>query len=79
MLFDGSTSFVQKHPGVKLYFVDIDTFMSAYVKKHDFAATPWQGSYSFPDPERYLWYDEWHPMTQCHLEIAAMVHEVLQK
>lgn len=79
MLFDGSNSFVGEHPEVKLYFVDIDAFMSAFVKKHDFAATAWRGSYAFPDPEKYLWYDEWHPMTQCHLEIATLVQQVLQQ
>jgi len=79
MLFDSSNGFVQEHPGVKLYFVDIGAFMDAYVKKHDFAAAPWRGSYAFPDPEKYLWYDEWHPMTQCHFDIAEMVHQVLQQ
>ena len=62
-----------------LVVLDIGSFMDGYAKKHDFAATPWRGSYAFPDPEKYLWYDEWHPMTQCHLEIAEMVHRVLQQ
>jgi phospholipase/lecithinase/hemolysin len=79
MLFDGSNGFAKEHPEVSFYFVDIATFMDTYVQKHDFVDTKWQGSYAFPDPERYLWYDEWHPMTQCHFEIAAMVHQVLQQ
>ena len=79
MLFEGSNSFAKEHSEVNLYFVDIDAFMSAFVTKHDYAATPWRGSYAFPDPEKYLWYDEWHPMPQFHLEIAALVHEVLQQ
>jgi phospholipase/lecithinase/hemolysin len=78
MLFDAANGFAQKHPDVEIYFVDIRAFMDSYVEKHEFADSPWQGSYAFPDPEKYLWYDEWHPMTQCHLEIAEMVYEVLQ-
>ncbi|MBT8086189.1 MAG: SGNH/GDSL hydrolase family protein [Woeseia sp.] len=79
MLFGASDGFAQEYPQVTLYFVDIDTFMAKYVKKHEFTDTPWQGSYAFPDPEKYLWYDEWHPMTQCHLDIAALVHRILQE
>ena len=78
MLFDAVDGFAQNNPGVKVYFVDIDAFMGTYVRKHEFADSPWRGSYAFPDPEKYLWYDEWHPMTQCHLEIAAMVYQILQ-
>ena len=79
MLFDASNGLFQEHPEVELYFVDIEAFMDVYVEKHDFADAPWRGSYAFPDPEEFLWYDEWHPMTQCHREIAALVHETLQK
>lgn len=77
MLFDATEGFSQEYPEIELYFVDIDAFMSTYAEKHEFAKSPWQGSYKFPDPEKYLWYDEWHPMTHCHLEIAAMVHQLL--
>jgi phospholipase/lecithinase/hemolysin len=78
MLFDPADGLAPQHPEVTIFFVDIAAFMESYVKKHEFADTPWKGSYAFPDPEKYLWYDEWHPMTQCHLEIAEMVYEVLQ-
>ena len=77
MLFDAADGFAQKYPEVEVYFVDIGAFMDTYAAKHKFTDAPWQGSYAFPDPEKYLWYDEWHPMTHCHLEIATMVHQVL--
>lgn len=37
--------------------------------------TPWLGTYSYPTPYKYLWYDEWHPGGQLH---RLMAQEALQ-
>jgi len=49
------------------------------VAENQFKNTPWRGTYQFPDPKVYLWYDEWHPMTLCHFQIAELVLKELKK
>ena len=73
MLFDKSTGLIKDHPEIKIYFIDIYTFMNDLVGKNQFHSKPWVGTYKFPDPKEYLWYDEWHPMTSCHKHIAEIV------
>ena len=79
MLFDTQTGMATSHPEIKLHFIDIYTFMNDLVAKNQFDDKPWKGTYTFPDPERYLWYDEWHPMTSCHKQIADLVLEELKR
>ncbi|MBT8267101.1 MAG: hypothetical protein KJP20_11195, partial [Bacteroidia bacterium] len=78
MLFNKSTGMVQSNPEIKIYYIDIYTFMNDLVNNNQFNQKPWRGTYKFPDPEEYLWYDEWHPMTSCHKKIAEMVLEKIQ-
>ena len=73
MLFDTTSGLVQSHPEIKIYYIDIYTFMNELVDKNQFNSKPWKGTYKFPDPKEYLWYDEWHPMTSCHKQIAELV------
>lgn len=73
MLYNEQNGLVQAHPEIKLYFVDIYSFMNDYVSKNQFHDKPWKGSYKLPDPNKYLWYDEWHPMTSCHRKIGELV------
>ena len=78
-LFDEHNGLVQAQPAIQIYFIDIDAFMNAIVAENQFKNTPWKGTYKFPDPKTYLWYDEWHPMTHCHYQIAELVLKELKK
>lgn len=79
MLFDDITGLEQVQPEIKIYFVDIYTFMNELVQNNDYNDTPWMGSYKYPNPKEYLWYDEWHPMTSCHFQIAELVLREIKK
>lgn len=78
MLFDEQTGMAFTHPEIKLSFIDIYTFMNDLVSMNQFNEKPWRGTYEFPDPEKYLWYDEWHPMSGCHKQIAELVLDELK-
>ena len=79
MLFDKINGLVRSHPEIKIYFVDIYSFMNDLVSKNKFKNTPWKGTYEFPDPKVYLWYDEWHPMTHCHKLIGELAFKKIKK
>ena len=79
MLFDKDTGLVRSNPEIKIRFIDIYTFMNDLVNENQFNKTPWKGTYKFPEPKEYLWYDEWHPMTSCHNKIAELVLKELKK
>lgn len=42
-------------------------------------AEPWLGTYSDPQPNAYMWWDAWHPMTDVHRRIAQYLEQELQK
>lgn len=73
MLYDNKTGLNLSYPNVRIYFIDIYTFINELVEDNQFHQSPWRGTYLFPDPDKYLWYDEWHPMTHCHKKIADLV------
>ncbi len=79
MLFDKNTGLVIAHPEIKIYFIDVYTFMNDLVINNQFKKTPWRGTYTLPKPKEHLWYDEWHPMTSCHNQIAELVLKELKK
>ena len=80
MLFDPKSGLVKNHPEINVHFIDIYSFMNNFIKAKSFKNTPWKDdTYKYPDPEEYLWYDEWHPMTHCHYQIAEMVLKTLRK
>jgi phospholipase/lecithinase/hemolysin len=79
MLYGNSTGLIIAHPEIKIFFIDIYTFMNELVKNNQFKKTPWRGTYSLPNPNEDLWYDEWHPMTSCHKQIAELVSIELKK
>ena len=78
-LFDKKDGLANSHPEIKLYFVDIYSFMNDQVVNKQFDNKPWKGTYQFPDPNKYLWYDEWHPMTSCHKLIGELVLKEIKK
>ncbi len=79
MLFDEHEGLSNTNPEIKTYFIDIYTFMNELVEKNQFKEHPWKGTYKEPDSKEYLWYDEWHPMTTCHKQIAEMVLKEIEK
>ena len=79
MLFDKESGWVRSHPNIDMYFIDIYSFMNDLVANNQFSTIPWKGSYQFPDPDQFLWYDEWHPMTSCHSQIAKIVLSAIKK
>jgi phospholipase/lecithinase/hemolysin len=79
MLFDSKVGLMQSHPEITIYFIDIYSFMNELVSNNQFNQKPWKGTYQFPDPNKYLWYDEWHPMTSCHKLIGELVLKRINK
>lgn len=79
MLFDKLKGLLQAHPDIEIYYIDIYTFMNNLVSTNQFNEDPWKGSYQFPDPKKFLWYDEWHPMTSCHKLIGELVFKEVKK
>ncbi|SMP28465.1 GDSL-like Lipase/Acylhydrolase [Muriicola jejuensis] len=73
MLYDKTDGLVKLNPEIKVYFIDIYSFMNDLVASNQYHNKPWKGTYQFPDPNKYLWYDEWHPMTSCHKLIGELV------
>jgi thermolabile hemolysin len=80
MILNEETGLITKSPEVEITFIDIFTFMNELIKSKKYlnTDTPWKDSYKFPHPNEFLWYDEWHPMTSCHLEIAQLVYKKLE-
>jgi phospholipase/lecithinase/hemolysin len=63
------------HPEVKLYYLSSDPLFSkirASEAGYEFEIIDrfWLGSYDYPYPHKYLWWDEWHPMGEVHLMMA---------
>ncbi|MGB5668745.1 MAG: SGNH/GDSL hydrolase family protein [Maribacter sp.] len=79
MLFDNKAGLKKSHPDIEIYFVDIHSFMNELVLNNQFNEKPWKGTYKFPDPKEFLWYDEWHPMTNCHKLIGELVLKEITK
>ncbi|MEZ2416214.1 SGNH/GDSL hydrolase family protein [Muriicola sp. E247] len=79
MLYQEKTGLTYNHPEIKTYFIDIYTFMNDLVANNLFKNQPWRGTYKKPDSKEHLWYDEWHPMTRYHKQIAELVLEEIKK
>jgi phospholipase/lecithinase/hemolysin len=79
MLFDSKVGLMQSHPDITIHFVDIYSFMNELVSNNQFNQKQWKGTYQYPDPKKYLWYDEWHPMTSCHKLIGELVFKKIKK
>ncbi|MDR1050974.1 MAG: GDSL-type esterase/lipase family protein [Deltaproteobacteria bacterium] len=60
-----------QYPDLKIYYVRTDPLMEKIKNKEDGyvfenITDKWWGTYSYPEPGKYLWYDEWHPMGHFH-------------
>ena len=71
--------FAARHPEVELYRVDAHALFDRMAKDGTFknTAEPWFGTYQYPDPSVYMWWDDWHPMTEVHRRVAAEAATVL--
>lgn len=57
------------------FFFDQATSLSHYKNTLD----PWFGTYTYPDPHGYMWWDAFHPMTNVHRRIATFILKELNK
>ena len=64
------TAFAAEHPETAIYFFDFDAALEAIEPQFENTATPWLGTYQYPDPKGWLWWDHWHFMTETHRQIA---------
>ena len=78
-LADSGDGFAARHPEVELYRVDAHALFDKIAKDGTFKNTtePWFGTYQYPDPAGYMWWDDWHPMTEVHRRVAAEAVTVL--
>jgi phospholipase/lecithinase/hemolysin len=78
-LADSGDGFAARHPEVELYRVDAHALFDKIAKDGTFKNTtePWFGTYQYPDPHGYMWWDDWHPMTEVHRRVAAEAVTVL--
>lgn len=80
MIMNEETGLIANHTHIEITFIDIYSFMNELIANNKYmnTDTPWKDTYQFPHPDGFLWYDEWHPMTSCHFEIAELVHKKLE-
>ena len=62
-------------PGLKIYYHASDPLFTKIKEgregfKFEILDKPWWGTYTLPEPYKYLWYDEWNPSGQAHRLIA---------
>jgi len=76
----GEDGFVARHPDVNVFTLDAHTVFKKLIASNRFQETdmPWNGTYAFPHAEKYLWWDEWHPMTEAHRQLALAAMDALQ-
>jgi phospholipase/lecithinase/hemolysin len=72
--------FATRHPQLKLYRLDAHSLFAQLAQDGSFknTADPWYGTYSYPAADGYMWWDEWHPMTEVHRRVAAVAAEQLR-
>jgi phospholipase/lecithinase/hemolysin len=63
------------YPDLKIYYLVTDELLEKVKSgaegfKFENLTDAWWGTYTFPTPGAYLWYDEWHPMGQFHKLMA---------
>lgn len=80
MIMNKETGLISNYTDIEITYIDIYSFMNELIASNIYRDihTPWKDSYQFPYPHGFLWYDEWHPMTSCHFEIAKLVTKKLE-
>jgi len=64
-------NFAKEFPGVKVYYLKSDPLFTKIKNgeegyKFEILDKPWWGTYEMPEAFKYVWYDDWHPMSQVH-------------
>ncbi len=76
--------FAKEFPEVKVYYLETDPLFAKIKNgepgfKFEIFDKPWRGTYTFPEPYKYMWYDDWHPMGQVHKLMAEDAVEGLKE
>lgn len=73
--------YAKKHLPIKLTLIDLSTLLNNLVaaKQYQNYQEAWQGTYAYPDPKGYMWWDDWHLMTSAHQHVAEHVRHELKK
>ncbi|MDL2259849.1 hypothetical protein LJB99_03095 [Deltaproteobacteria bacterium OttesenSCG-928-K17] len=76
--------FKKEFPEVTIYYMESDPLFTKIKNgdegfKFEIHDKAWWGTYSLPEPGKYVWYDEWHPTSFVHKLIAEDSVEVLKK
>ena len=75
--------FRKEHPNVSLIYQQTDPLMTKIKNgepgfKFEIIDKMWLGTYEFPEPYKYLWWDNWHAMGQFHLMVAEETLEAVK-
>ncbi|MDR1298416.1 MAG: GDSL-type esterase/lipase family protein [Deltaproteobacteria bacterium] len=73
---------LKDHPDVKLYYLQTDPIMTKIKNKEEGyvfenITDTWKDTYNYPEPGKYLWFDEWHPMSHFHQMVSDEALAVL--
>ena len=66
---------IAAYPDLKIYYHQTDPLFEKVKAgadgfKFENLTEVWWGTYTMPEPGKYLWYDDWHPMGQFHKLMA---------
>ncbi|WP_320174019.1 SGNH/GDSL hydrolase family protein [Maridesulfovibrio sp.] len=77
----GRDGFAELHPAVTVNYFDAYKTFKSFVTDGLFKVTdkPWNGTYTEPQDSGFLWWDDWHPMTEAHRKLAFAAVEVLKR
>ncbi len=77
LLQQSVTRLAAEYPDRWFVFFDFNAAMKRIVPRFANLTTPWLGTYRYPHPGRWLWYDHWHFMTEAHRALAEDIHRLL--
>lgn len=69
------------HSKVNLVMIDMSQFVQDTMAKEKYQNTtdPWAGTFTYPSPRGYFWWDSVHPMTSVHQLIAQSITNKLEE
>jgi len=79
--FFRNDGFAARYPDVRVDFLDAYEIFKSFFSDGSFkvADKPWNGTYTEPQSSAFVWWDDWHPMTEVHRRLALGAVEVLQR
>ncbi len=66
------------HEKCKLLLFDCDQALAEISTRFEYMDSVWQGSYQYPTAGKWIWWDHWHFMTECHAYIADHVAKLIR-